>query len=63
MNKILIDLPKLIETPRLKLQVPEAGFGKEVHQSIIDGYEDYLKWLNWPKDEPTEVLENFRAFS
>lgn len=58
MNKILIDLPAIIETPRLKLQIPKAGFGKRVHEAIIDGYEDYIKWLNWPVEMPSvETVE------
>ena len=58
MNKILINLPELIETPHLKLQMPKAGFGDKLHQAISDGYEDYIKWLNWPKVIPTaEMLE------
>ena len=52
MNKILIDLPEIIETPRLKLQMPKAGFGEKLHDAISDGYEDYVKWLNWPATPP-----------
>ena len=58
MNKILIDLPEFIETPRLKLQMPKAGFGHKLHKAISDGYEDYVKWLNWSKTMPNvEMLE------
>lgn len=53
MNRILIDLPEVIETPRLVLQVPKAGFGEKVHQAVIDGYEDCVRWLNWPSIAPT----------
>lgn len=58
MKPIMIDLPELIETPRLKLRMPKAGAGQKLHQAISDGYEDYVKWLNWSKNIPTaEVLE------
>ncbi|MFN8832261.1 MAG: GNAT family N-acetyltransferase [Alphaproteobacteria bacterium] len=58
MNKLLLDLPELIETPRLKLQMPHAGYGGKLHQAISDGYDDYVKWLNWPKEMPTaEMVE------
>ncbi|MBX9804310.1 MAG: GNAT family N-acetyltransferase [Alphaproteobacteria bacterium] len=50
---ILIDLPETIETSRLILKMPRAGYGSEVHEAIIDGYEDYIKWLNWPTALPT----------
>lgn len=53
MNRVLIDLPETIETPRLKLQMPKAGFGEKVHQAIVDGYDDYIRWLNWPSNIPT----------
>lgn len=58
MNKLLVDLPEVIETPYLKLQMPKAGFGQQLYQAVSDGYEDYIKWLNWPKNIPTaDVLE------
>jgi ribosomal-protein-serine acetyltransferase len=53
MSRILIDLPETIETERLILQIPKAGFGKKLHEAVTDGYEDYIKWLNWPIDPPT----------
>jgi ribosomal-protein-serine acetyltransferase len=54
MNKILLNLPEVIETPRLKLQMPMAGFGEKVHAAIVDGYDDYIRWLAWPAQIPTE---------
>jgi ribosomal-protein-serine acetyltransferase len=56
MNRILIDLPEIIETPRLKLQMPKAGFGEKLYSAIIDDYHDYIKWLDWPKEIPTPEL-------
>lgn len=53
MNRILIDLPEIVETPCLKLQMPKAGFGQKVHDAVNDGYEDYIRWLNWPSIPPT----------
>lgn len=52
MSRILIDLPEIIETPRLKLQMPKEGFGIKLHTAIADGYEDYVKWLNWSAEMP-----------
>jgi len=55
---ILIDLPEVIETSRLLLKMPKAGYGAEVCEAIIDGYDDYIKWLNWPTIKPTpETVE------
>lgn len=58
MSKILIDLPETIETDRLILKMPKAGFGEKLHAAISDGYEDYIKWLNWPTTLPNvEAIE------
>ena len=53
MNPILMDLPERIETPRLLLQMPKAGFGQKLHEAICDGYAECIKWLNWPSQIPT----------
>lgn len=62
MNRILIDLPEVIETPTLILQMPKAGLGEKLHTAMIDGYEDYIQWLNWPVTPPsvTAVEEDCR---
>jgi RimJ/RimL family protein N-acetyltransferase len=58
MQRILIDLPEVIETPRLKLVMPQAGLGEKLQPVLIDGYEDGIKWLNWPAELPTvETVE------
>jgi RimJ/RimL family protein N-acetyltransferase len=58
MNRILIEVPEVIETERLKLQMPKAGFGPAVHEAIVDGYDDYIKWLCWPSSPPSlEAVE------
>ena len=53
MNRILINLPEIIETPRLMLCMPKAGWGEKLHQAIVDGYDDYVKWLNWSSNIPS----------
>ncbi len=68
MDKVLIDLPEEIETSRLFLRAPKAGFGSKVHAAIHDGYEDYVKWLNWSPKPPTveeveiECRRNYAEF-
>jgi len=58
MNRLLINLPEVIETPRLLLQVPQAGYGEKLHEAMVDGYEDYVKWLSWSPQLPTvEAVE------
>lgn len=43
MNRLLIDLPEVIETSRLKLQMPKAGFGKALYEAMMENYEDYVQ--------------------
>jgi len=58
MNKILVDLPEMLETSRLRLQMPKAGFGAELFLAIQEDYNDYVQWLNWNETIPTvETLE------
>ena len=58
MKKILIDVPQQIETPRLKMVMPKAGFSAALHAAILDGYVDYVRYLNWPPEPPTiEAVE------
>lgn len=53
MTPLYIDLPEEIHTQNLTLQMPKAGFGAKLHEAILDGYEDYVKWLAWPETPPT----------
>lgn len=53
MQRLLIDLPEIIDTPRLKLQMPKAGFGEKLYQAMMDGYDDCIKWLAWPPEKPS----------
>lgn len=58
MNPILIDLPETIESSTVMLQMPKAGYGEALHQAIMDGYEDYVQYLNWPVLPPAkEIVE------
>jgi RimJ/RimL family protein N-acetyltransferase len=54
MSRILIDIPEVIETSRLKLIMPCAGLGAKIYPAIMDGYEDYVQWLCWPTTPPTQ---------
>jgi len=58
MQRLLINLPEIIDTPRLKLHMPKAGFGEKLYQAMVDGYDDCIKWLDWPVEKPsTESIE------
>lgn len=53
MSKIMTDLPEIVETQNLILQMPKAGFGEKLHAAMADGFEDYVKWLNWRAELPS----------
>lgn len=52
-NPILFEVPETLETNRLWLKVPQAGYGLALHEAILDGYVDYIQWLNRPSTTPT----------
>jgi RimJ/RimL family protein N-acetyltransferase len=54
MNKILLDIPTKIITPRLILRPPQAGDGPGMYKVYKDGYEDMIKWLNHPPKMASE---------
>ena len=55
MNRILLNLPETIETPRLILEMPKAGLGERLHEALLDGFEDYIRWLNWSPNPPSDM--------
>ena len=36
--------------------------GSKMHAAIVDGYEDYVKWLSWPTEIPTVECEVYEYF-
>lgn len=57
-DRILLDLPVPITTPRLILRPPQAGDGKGLHAAMLDGYADLVKWVYKPPSPPTvEMIE------
>ena len=55
MNKkrILTDLPTQITTDRLILRPMQPGDGVAIHQAVLDGYDQFVTHLGWPKTPPT----------
>jgi RimJ/RimL family protein N-acetyltransferase len=50
---LLLDIPEQILTPRLILRVPSPGDGPPLYEAIRDGYDDFVKWMNWPAELPS----------
>ncbi len=60
-DKLPWDIPEVIETSKLYLKVPKAGDGEVMHAAMIDGYQDYVMWLNWPEKLPTVEQTEIRC--
>lgn len=56
MSSLLIDFPETLESSSIILQMPKAGYGESLHQAILDGYEDYVQYLNWSPVPPTKEM-------
>ncbi len=54
-DPILLNLPTFIETPRLILRPPRARDGEGIYKALKDGYEGFVKWLNFPAVFPYTV--------
>lgn len=52
-NPIFNNIPIIIITPRLRLQLPKVGDGTLVHAAMMDDYKNCVKWLNWSATPPT----------
>jgi len=57
-SPLLLTIPELLETERLVLRIPRAGEGAKLCDALKDGYEEGIRWLNWPESVPTsEAVE------
>lgn len=52
-NTIFSKVPRIITTKRLCLRLPQAGDGALLYAAMLDGYDDCVYWLNWPKTPPS----------
>lgn len=59
-DKILIDIPFPIKTPRLILRPPQAGDGAAIHAAKQKSFAELHKWMPWAKEsgsvEDTEIV-------
>lgn len=53
MNPILIDLPEIIETPRLLLRPPKPGDGAELNAAIRESIAELQPWMPWAREIPS----------
>ena len=55
-NPILINVPELIETPRLLIKAMKEGMGEEVYMAAKESWQDLREWVPWAQGElPTKT--------
>lgn len=59
---ILLDFPHQFETERLLIRCPLPGDGQELHDAIMETFDELAPWLLWPDKESTasDTEENVR---
>lgn len=59
---ILLDFPHQFETERLVVRCPLPGDGPEVHEAIVETFENLKFWFPWANEESTaqDTEENVR---
>ncbi len=50
---LLIDVPEVIETPRLILRCPRPGDGAEINRAVIESLPELRPWMKWADHAPT----------
>ncbi|HWE01723.1 MAG TPA: GNAT family N-acetyltransferase [Tepidisphaeraceae bacterium] len=61
MEPILIDVPEVLETPRLILRAPRSGDAIEMNRGVHDSFAELHAWMNWAAEPPS--LEATELFS
>jgi RimJ/RimL family protein N-acetyltransferase len=49
---ILLNIPELIDTPRLILRAAKAGDGPEAFEAVLESFHDLKPWMPWVHPEP-----------
>ena len=59
---LLLDLPEVLETPRLLLRATRAGMGPAVHEAAAESFEALKPWMPWATSPQTleQVEEHCR---
>jgi len=60
LNPLLIQIPDVLETPRLLLQAPRAGEAEEINQAVTESLNELRPWMPWANVEPT--MESTRVY-
>jgi len=52
-DPILIEVPERLDTPRLVLLAPRAGFGPALNRAVLDAQEHLKPWMPWAHETPS----------
>jgi ribosomal-protein-serine acetyltransferase len=53
MEPLLIQIPEVIEAPRLVLRAPRAGEAAEINRAVHESFKELHEWMPWAKAPPT----------
>jgi RimJ/RimL family protein N-acetyltransferase len=48
-NPLLLDFPDHFETERLLIRAPRAGDGAQVHEAMVESFDQLHRWLPWAR--------------
>jgi len=46
---LLLDIPEIIETPRLQLRATRAGAGATINEAFVESHSQLAPWMPWAK--------------
>ncbi|MCI0709655.1 MAG: GNAT family N-acetyltransferase [Chloroflexi bacterium] len=52
-DPLMIDIPQQLETERLLMSAPQAGYGPIVNKAVIASFDSLHQWMNWAHEKPT----------
>ena len=64
---LLLEIPEILETGRLRLQATRAGGGAAINAAFIESFKQLQPWMPWAKNEPqsqeekVKLLRTFRG--
>jgi ribosomal-protein-serine acetyltransferase len=59
LHALLLDIPDVVETGRLRLQATRAGMGEAINAAIVESLADIARWMPWAK-EPQQPEDSER---
>jgi RimJ/RimL family protein N-acetyltransferase len=51
LQPLLLDIPEILESPRLTLRATRAGMGAPLHAAVVETLAQLLPWMPWARTE------------